>query len=430
MASALSNSVVRRSFWSLSDQGVVSLGSFLTTLVLGRHLPEAQFGRYALLIGILYLLNSFHTSLITYPLTALIVRFGRSTVAGLLTCALLGTLVLALPGSAVLALTCHFTGQLSLAPLLVVASVLWQAQETARRALLAEFRFHDALLGDAISYLGQAGIVFYLMRTGTTTLAPVLFAMAGTSLVALLVQLLQVGLATLSSRLLSDFTRDSLRLGGWLLPNNLIVMANLQAVGWAIVWAHGYPLLGALQAISNVLGTTHPVTNGLHSVIVPATANQHQQHGVHAALRTARHYILVGTAVLVPVFLVFAVWPGFVLNLFYGDTYLGFTLALQIMVLYYAIDFVARMLESVLCGLQQTRAVLIASAVGVVVTLALTIPLAIKTGINGAILGGCVAAVVRGAVQAIAVRRTLRDGGTTSSPPAGSIPSAHARARS
>ena len=47
-----------RSSWTILDQGVVSLGAFLLNIVLARHLPPAEYGMFALIIGSLLLPNT------------------------------------------------------------------------------------------------------------------------------------------------------------------------------------------------------------------------------------------------------------------------------------------------------------------------------------------------------------------------------------
>src|ERR1700683_5142305 len=60
---------VATSFWSLADQGVVSLGNFATVLLLGRKLSPEALGTYGVILGALLFLNSVQGSLINYPLS-------------------------------------------------------------------------------------------------------------------------------------------------------------------------------------------------------------------------------------------------------------------------------------------------------------------------------------------------------------------------
>src|SRR5688500_7416295 len=152
-------SAVLGSAWALVDQATLSLGNFLTNLVLLRFLAPAAFGTYALLFGTLMFAGSLHAALVVYPLSiGTIPRGGRSagsfsrgvTAGGAL--ALTG--VLWLPLSACLVAAAALLGRIDLAPWAVGALLLWLVQETLRRALLADLRHRAAMIGDAVSYLG------------------------------------------------------------------------------------------------------------------------------------------------------------------------------------------------------------------------------------------------------------------------------------
>ena len=63
------NTHLRRTFWTLLDQGVVSLGTFLLSVLLARHLAPAEYGVFALLLGMLLLAQVINSSLIFYPMS-------------------------------------------------------------------------------------------------------------------------------------------------------------------------------------------------------------------------------------------------------------------------------------------------------------------------------------------------------------------------
>src|ERR1700676_2920244 len=70
----------RTGFWSLADQGSVSLGNFLTNIFLARALGSSDYGIFALVYGLLVLLNSFHACAVLYPLS---IRGAASDIVGL-----------------------------------------------------------------------------------------------------------------------------------------------------------------------------------------------------------------------------------------------------------------------------------------------------------------------------------------------------------
>lgn len=56
----------------------------------------------------------------------------------------------------------------------------WQAQETSRQFLLAEFRYRAAVAGDGIAYVGQVLVIAFVLWTGSVTLKTALYAMSAT----------------------------------------------------------------------------------------------------------------------------------------------------------------------------------------------------------------------------------------------------------
>jgi O-antigen/teichoic acid export membrane protein len=130
------------SLWALTDQGVVSLGTFLTSVLLARTLVPAEYGVFTLIFGAVIFLNGIQGSLIGFPLSVKAAKAEQRGVQELTTAALLLT-----------------TGLAVLLGLVVAAMVLWQLQDCFRRALMAGGRFRVAIDGDTVSFLGQAALL-------------------------------------------------------------------------------------------------------------------------------------------------------------------------------------------------------------------------------------------------------------------------------
>ena len=180
--------------WAIVDQACVSGGNFLTNIVLARFLGATDYGRYAVLFGVMLALNSFHRSFCVYPLSVIGAKVERHELRRLLASALALSTAGALPLGIVVVVVCWVLGIAHLAMLAFAALLAWQLQEVFRRALLAHLRHRAAILGDTISYLGQGALVLALAHTAPVTLGSVLLVMTLTSLVAGAVQMLQVGI--------------------------------------------------------------------------------------------------------------------------------------------------------------------------------------------------------------------------------------------
>src|SRR5213075_2031677 len=166
-----------QSFWAIADQGVVSLGNFLTTIILARALTPAAYGLWSVIFGLILFLNVFSASLINYPLS---VRMAARDDSGdqLVNAALTLTALLAVPQMLLLFAVSSLVAHGALGLCAGVCLVLWQLQETARRALMARLAFGKTLCTDAISYLGQAAMV-WLVAHNYRTSPEIAFAIMG-----------------------------------------------------------------------------------------------------------------------------------------------------------------------------------------------------------------------------------------------------------
>src|SRR6202012_4284197 len=151
--------LIEKASWTLIDQGMVSSGNFLLNLVLARSLSEGEYGEFALFLGAIFILRNIDYSFISYPLSLRLCLASDKESAGLLgnTVLLAGALALVLVVVMALGTTLLEARDIVLPSCLCY--LCWQAQETSRRFLLADFLYRDAVVGDGIAYVGQALLV-------------------------------------------------------------------------------------------------------------------------------------------------------------------------------------------------------------------------------------------------------------------------------
>ena len=159
----LGSAGARQGFWSMADQGAVSLGNFLTSILLARRLAPAEYGIYALLLATVFVLNSVQAAVITYPVSLEGAAESESDLQRRAGGSLVLTMLLAVALTAVLVVATFVLKRPAIWPYAAVALICWQAQETARRALMTHGRHREALWGDVLSYVGQAILVGLLL---------------------------------------------------------------------------------------------------------------------------------------------------------------------------------------------------------------------------------------------------------------------------
>jgi O-antigen/teichoic acid export membrane protein len=389
-----SNSIA---FWPFADQGAVSLGNFLTQIVLARNLTMHDYGIFGLLFGVMYLLNNCHSPLVAYPLS---VRGAVEDIFGLrrlCTVSLILTAALMVPGVIVLAGATSVLKVLPLLPYALLGSVLWQTQETMRRGLMAWLRHREALWGDALSYLGQAFVLWLLARSGRLTLATIFLTIAGTSAMAALLQARQIGLARIGLSHVRKVSADFWRIGRWAFGAGATGIAVNLVFPWGLNFFQGPEGAASYQAAINVLGASHPVLFGVGNLVVPATAKARKGGGIRAGAKPAIRYGLQGALFVTPYYLALLIWPHLALNMFYGhsSTYLDLDAAVRIFVIAYFASYAFMAVSSFLNGVENSLSVLRSDLAGAA-ALVLALPLVARYGVRGACAGYVVVCLVRG----------------------------------
>jgi O-antigen/teichoic acid export membrane protein len=403
-----------RGVWGLIDQAVVSGGNFLTNIVLANAMASAgEYGRFTLLWGILLLLNSIHGGFVSYPISVRGGAGGAGLVRRLAVGGVTSTLIFS-PITVISSIAAAFAlGRLEVAPWMAFAGIAWQIQETTRRSLLASFRVRGAVIGDSISYFGQAAGVIVLAGFGIEHLSHVFMLMAGTSLTGAVVQMVQLQMRAGSMQSLREQIVDSWRLGRWIVLGTFLGMINLQAIPWVITAFHGPADAANLAAVGNVLGLTNPIVLGLAGVLTPSVSAAHAKDGSSAAVRVGLRYALMGAALLLPVWLLIAIFPTWVLEIFYrhqDSPFRALSTALRWMLLIYVIHYGGAMVGHVLGGLGRSGLSLISHIAAVLATLSITMPLAYRFSYMGSLWGGAASETFRLIVGQAVVQNLLRGG--------------------
>ena len=391
------------------DQGVVSSGNFLTNWILAKYLAPTEYGAFGLLFGILLFANSLHSSLVTTPLGIKSPSAEPVEQKRLTGFALLFSLVLAVPMTMVCAAACLYLHRGRMLGWVIVAMALWFTQETLRRALMANLRHRDAVWGDVLSYLGQAGAIFYLQRAGTLNVTKTFLVMGVTSAVAALVQMIQTRVSAPEWVSLRVEVRKFWALGRWVLFANLANVLTVQAFPWSLAVFRGLPQAAAFQAVANLLGVSHPLIFGIGNLIVPASARAMAKDGIAEAKRAALSYGSQGAFLLVPYLVVLFCFPQTVLALFYGaaSPYVSFTYGLRIFVIVYALIYLAQVLSSFFNAIERGQLAFLAYLSGAAIALFPGFPLIARAGMAGALITLLSCYSVRGALCVYYYRRAI-----------------------
>ncbi len=410
---------LNRGSWTMADQLVVSGGTFLVNLLLARQLPTAEYGVFAMLLGAMLTLQLLGGSLLLYPLSVRLQRMeAEADRAVLMRTTLLLNLLLAVVLGVAVAPALAFFGRAELALPSLLCFVFWQVQEGTRRCLFATFSHRSAILGDSISYIGQALIVAGLAANGTLTLTGVYLGMAATSLAAAAMQWVQLRLPLQGPLPLRQLAAESWAFGaGWSLVNGILSQLRGQVLVWAVAIEGGIAAAAGLQAAFNVVNMANPLLISLGNII-PQAAARAGRNGNAEAWRAARAYAYFA----LPFFagyaaLVLAV-PGQILLLFYGATspYLDLTTVLRLLAIGALLGYAADIIVSFLHGVVALRLATLINAIGLLATLALSWLLVGQFGL----VGGCIMVIAANLARLAACRGAMTKVVGRSIPPVGS----------
>jgi O-antigen/teichoic acid export membrane protein len=330
--------------------------------------------------------------LIIYPLTLRGAKIGKSELGELTGAALIHTLLLGLPLSLVLLLIAISVHRIDLYPYLLAAMLFWQLQETVRRALLCALRFSDAILPDAICYLGQALVIFLLH---SKELRVVFLVVAATSLLAALWQAVLVSVRGLRS-LSREHAGFSWSTGRYILAGNALNMVALQWPSWTLLAASGAVVVADYQSLLSLAGFANPIIFSINSLLIPIIAREEALGIQHARLTAVRYGARFG-ALLVPPFVLLLLLPWHTMRLVYGaaSPYLAFAPMLRLMMSAFCVQYVATVVGAYEGGRGRPKSYMWSQIVSIAVLLTAGTALMWTHGVAGAALTMVLVSLVR-----------------------------------
>jgi O-antigen/teichoic acid export membrane protein len=391
------------SFWGLGDQALMSAVNFGTMIVLARELAPADFGAFVLAYTGLLFVNGLQTALITQPHNVLgqsrrgpeYVTYTSSTAASQLvfSAATASAVLLAAGGTA-------FVDE-SAALLLVAvapAAVAWQAQEFTRRVLYTEGRIAAAFATDVLSYGGQLTVLVALAGL-VHALTPALAfgVVAVTSAAGALFGGWKIRRA-LAVSLRRSFLRENWTFGKWLGAAIGASWLAAQVYFYLVAALLGATATGGLKAAQVVLGPLNAFLLFLFTVL-PIRFARTRDGGGDVALDgdVKRAYVATGPFVAVYC-LVAALTSGWTIRFLYGDAYAGYADVVILFAAYYFVLHVVYLLTSALNATRVTRALFTGNLYAALIGGGLGWVFVETGGVEGAVVGMIVGAVVLVAV--------------------------------
>jgi len=404
------NRLIEKASATLVDQCVVSGGNFLLNVVLARTLAQSDYGEFALFLGAIFLGRTVDTPSISYPVSIRLFGLKDDERAALLGKTAVLAVALSLVLVVAMALGAMLLGGLAILLPVCLCYLCWQAQETLRRFVLADFRYRAAVAGDAVAYVGQGLLVAILLYFDSVTLPLALYAMSATFAAGALVHASKLRFAWPDrremKRELPGLALDYIAVGKWSVVSYQLVLVRVQLLPWILAAAVGTAATASFQAAMNIASMMNPVVLGIGNAIPQTAAQAHRSGGVTGAARAVSGYVLFGLGPLLVMCAAGVLMPGLILSTVYGASspYLAVVFSVQLLVVAGVFDYIAEMFSKTLLGVESGRLALVVNAVAVATCLVLALTFIDSLGVVvGASLALLIANVARALLGAAAI---------------------------
>jgi len=365
LVTLFSGEAARQGYLAAADQGIISVSNFLATIILARNASPTELGVYAVGFTSLRLLRAFQEDLSIQPLNTYGAAMDHSSFRNYASNTGLIQLMLALAsavGVALLGWVLILSGNDTAGPgIFSLWSVFlwWQLAEFIRRTLYTRGRVTYAVFNSSIGNLFRLGIMVVLVNQSRLTGATGISAIAIGSLISFIPGMWQTrSYWSIKNIDLRMTWKRNWGFGKWILGSST---ANWFAVEFYPVLTAGiisFAAAGAYRAIQNIVA---PV----HVLLRPRAARLYDQKGIPALSRILRTtYFILG----IPIIAMLAIallFPEFLLELFYGETYLQYSNGIVLMVIFYLLLYLYSPAQTALKAVRIGQPIFIANLIAI-----------------------------------------------------------------
>ncbi len=399
---------------ALVDQGVVSLSSFVSTVIVGRICGASELGIYALALSVVFLIVAVQDSLVSTPYTVFGNRlrgrarrkYAGSTLVHFGVLAILAVIGLALLGG----LLAAGIGPTQLAPVIwvlvgIIACGL--LRHFARRFAFADHRTASAFLLDVAVATVQLTGILLLALTGALSAATALAAIGAACFIAALAWMISNRRRFLVRwrRVGLDFARNW-KIGKWILAGRLVSHASAYAPHWLLALLIGTSATGVFAACLTIALLANPLILGIGNVLGPRAALAFARGGTPAVKRIVLRNMLFLTAAM-SAFCIFVILVGTQLMRFFydGNEYAGHKAVIVVLALHALVSAIFFAANHGLVSIERPDVNLKTNLLGLAVLLILVFPLVAGWGILGVAIAMLAGNVAGTSVQCLAFFR-------------------------
>lgn len=303
------------------DQGLYSLATFVTSVMVARTGGSAALAYYALAQTVVTSSFIVLRCLVGVPYTVLSAGTAREARDEYFSASVVFQAALAAAGCAIVASIAaagaegSALGTTLLA--LAVAGPPLLLRDFVRSYFLAALEIGRTLWISALSNTVGIGIVFLCFWHGSLSPAKALLALgAGAALPVL--RYIPRRFSWPSRAALMSYSRQNWRFGRHTLAANALSMALAQAVPWVLLATATHEAVAQLAAATGMTGLLRPVIQGLSAYLTPLLARSYAEGGRAFALARSQSAILFMAVLSIPSVAIIAILGAPLIKLVYG----------------------------------------------------------------------------------------------------------------
>lgn len=383
--------------WTTADQVVVSGCNFLTGIVLARFLGPDSFGVFVLLYSALLYVNTFQSALIISPMVSTapgLEKTQRRRYLRSMFTLQIGLSLLLAAATAVVVLALARWGNMptlenNFFPL-GATIFAFQLQEWLRQYYFVEEKGRMVFVNDVVSYGGQIVTIIVLSMIDKLSVPNSLWAIAGTSTLAFALGWAEERfIPVLADALQSMRSR-------WRMGRDYFLAMQFQWVGSQGVLLIGGAFLGAqavggIRAAQNIIGPVNIFYQAMDNVVPVRAAKHFAEGGESQLVKYLNRISRIGTAALLPFFVVIALSSTTLMRIVYGENYAPYSSLIIWQATGFLLSFYIRQITYFHRAMDQTRLIvwssLLLSATAIGASL-VTVREFAETGIMFALIAG------------------------------------------
>jgi len=254
--------IINGSGLSLIDQGVVSVGNFLSIIICSKIMSANEFGVYVISITIIFMATAMINAFVTHPLRVHGVGIEGDKLIIYVTENLIFLYILAVPMAIVIIILFPLLSEVTMinAVYTAIAFLCFQLQDFSRSVRSIEFNWRGLLNSDLIMHACRLLCLFFLLKLEVLDTKLALLSYSVSTLLAVSATRFLSNIKFVGIKHLNKTIYKAWKFGRWLIGETFVTMLSTHAYVLLVGMYLGTSMagiFGALQQLMNAINIFH-----------------------------------------------------------------------------------------------------------------------------------------------------------------------------